>query len=164
MKLRIGSVVVVALSTFAVLTSLAAAQQYPSRPIRAIVPFPPAGPTDEVARLVGHKLSEAWKQQVVVDNRSGAGGNIGMGIAANAPGDGYTVLFVSSSFMVNPGLYKKIPYDPYKSFIPVSNLSASPHIFFAHPSQPVKSVPLKIRSKPNPTAVASHAFAASSSM
>jgi tripartite-type tricarboxylate transporter receptor subunit TctC len=77
---------------------------------------------------------------VVVDNRGGAGGNIGMGIAANAAGDGYTILFVSSSLMVNPGLYKKIPYDPYKSFIPISNLSASPHVFYAHASQPVKSI------------------------
>jgi tripartite-type tricarboxylate transporter receptor subunit TctC len=118
----------------------AADTQYPSRPIRLIVPFPPIGPTDEVARLVGHKLTEAWKQQVVVDNRSGAGGNIGMGIAASAPADGYTILFVSSSFMVNPSLYKKIPYDPYQSFIPVSVLAASPHVFFTHPSQPVKSI------------------------
>jgi len=116
------------------------AQQYPSRPIRVIVPFPPGGPTDVIARFVGQKLTEAWGQQVVVDNRSGAGGNIGMGIAANAPADGYTILFVSSSFMVNPGLYKKIPYDPYKSFIPVSNLAASTHVFFSHPSQPVKTI------------------------
>ena len=82
------------------------AQQYPSRPIRAIVPFPPGGPTDVIARIVAQKLTEAWGQQVVVDNRGGAGGNIGMGIAANAAGDGYTVLFVSSSLMVNPSLYK----------------------------------------------------------
>ena len=121
-------------------TSTSIAQQYPTRPIRIIVPFAPGAATDTIARLVAQKLSESWGQQVVVDNRSGAGGNIGMGIAANAAGDGYTILFVSSSYMVNPGLYKKIPYDPYKSFIPISNLSASPHIFFAHPSQPVKSL------------------------
>jgi tripartite-type tricarboxylate transporter receptor subunit TctC len=116
------------------------AQTYPSRPIRIIVPFPPGAATDTIARLVGQKLTETWGQQVIVDNRSGAGGNLGMGIAANASGDGHTVLFVSSSFMVNPGLYSKIPYDPYKSFIPISNLSASPHVFFAHPSQPMKSM------------------------
>src|SRR6185436_12537665 len=81
-----------------------------------------------------------WGQQVVVDNRGGAGGNIGMGLAANSTGDGHTILFVSSSYMVNPGLYKKIPYDPYKSFIPISNLSASPHVFFVHASQPMKSL------------------------
>jgi tripartite-type tricarboxylate transporter receptor subunit TctC len=119
----------------------AAEAQYPARPIRIIVPFPPGAATDTIARLVGQKMTESWGQTVVVDNRGGAGGNIGMGLAANAPGDGYTILYVSSSFMVNPGLYKKIPYDPYKSFIPVSNLSASPHIFFAHPTQPVKSLP-----------------------
>jgi tripartite-type tricarboxylate transporter receptor subunit TctC len=148
MKSILDVVVVALLSAIALLaaqasaqpTSTGSGQAYPSRPIRIIVPFPPIGPTDEVARLVAHKLTEAWKQQVVVDNRSGAGGNIGMGIAANAPADGYTVLFVSSSFMVNPSLYKKIPYDPYKSFIPISVLAASPHLFFTHPSQPVKSI------------------------
>jgi tripartite-type tricarboxylate transporter receptor subunit TctC len=118
----------------------AAAQEYPNRPLRFIVPFPPGGPTDVIARFVAQKLTEAWKQQVVVDNRSGAGGNIGMGIAAGATADGYTAIFVSSSFMVNPGLYKKIPYDPYKSFMPVSNLAASTHVIFSHPSHPVKSI------------------------
>jgi tripartite-type tricarboxylate transporter receptor subunit TctC len=121
-------------------TSVAFAQQYPSRPIRAIVPFPAGGPTDVIARIVGQKLSEAWGQQVVVDNRSGAGGNIGMGLAANSAPDGYTMLFVSSSFVANPGLYSKIPYDPHKSFAPVSKVVASPHAFFAHPSQPVKTL------------------------
>jgi len=140
MNWTVSSVIVAALSAIALFSSPAAGQQYPSRPIRLIVPFPPIGPTDEVARLVGHKLTEAWKQQVVVDNRSGAGGNIGMGIAASAPADGYTILFVSSSFMVNPSLYKKIPYDPYQSFMPVSVLASSPHVFFTHPSQPVKSI------------------------
>lgn len=116
------------------------AQQYPTRPIRFLVPFPPGGPTDLVARIVGQKLTEAWGEQVVVDNRSGAGGNIGMGIAAHAAPDGHTVLLVSSSFVANPGLYTKIPYDPDKSFAPVSKIVASPHAFFTHPSQPVKSI------------------------
>ena len=118
----------------------ASGAEYPSRPIRFIVPFPAGGPTDVIARIVGQKLTESLKQQVVVDNRSGAGGNIGMGIAANAAPDGYTAIFVSSSFMVNPGLYKKIPYDPGKSFAPVTNAAASAHVFIAHPSQPVKSM------------------------
>jgi tripartite-type tricarboxylate transporter receptor subunit TctC len=118
----------------------AAEGKYPERPIRLIVPFPPGGPTDIVARIFGQKLTEAWGQQVVVDNRPGAGGNIGMGIGANAPGDGYTLLFVSSSLMVNPGLYKKVPYDVYKSFAPVSVLAASTHVWFTHPSQPVKTI------------------------
>jgi len=128
------------LSLLASTASHAAEAKYPSRPIRIIVPFAPGAATDIIARLLGQKMTEAWGQQVVVDNRGGAGGNIGMGIAANAAGDGYTILFVSSSYMVNPGLYKKIPYDPYKSFIPISNLSASPHVFYAHASQPVRSL------------------------
>ncbi|HEY7656340.1 MAG TPA: tripartite tricarboxylate transporter substrate binding protein [Burkholderiales bacterium] len=123
-----------------VLSAPAIAQKYPARPIRAIVPFPPGGPTDVIARFFTQRLTEAWGQQVVIDNRSGAGGNIGMGIAAQAAGDGYTMLFVSSSLMVNPGLYKKVPYDVYKSFIPVSVLAASTHVWFTHPSLPVKTI------------------------
>jgi tripartite-type tricarboxylate transporter receptor subunit TctC len=118
----------------------AAEGPYPSRPVRAIVPFAAAGPTDYIARIVAQKLSESWGQQFVVDNRAGAGGNIGMGIAANSASDGYTVIFVSSSLMVNPSLYKTVPYDPHKSFAPISNIAASPHVFFTHPSQPVKSI------------------------
>jgi len=140
MKSTVNILMAAVLLAFALFAAHASAQQYPSRPVRVIVPFPPVGPTDEVARVVAHKLTEAWGQQVVVDNRSGAGGNIGMGIAANAPADGHTILFVSSSLMVNPSLYKKIPYDPYQSFIPVSVLADSPHVFFVHPSQPVKSI------------------------
>lgn len=114
--------------------------QYPTRPIRLIVPFPAGGPTDAIARILGQKLTEAWGQQVVVDNRAGAGGNIGIGIAAQAAPDGHTIIFVSSSYVANPGLYKKIPYDPYKSFAPVTKVAAAPHAFFVHPSQPVKTI------------------------
>jgi tripartite-type tricarboxylate transporter receptor subunit TctC len=117
-----------------------AADAYPTRPVRMIVPFAPGGPTDVIARVVAQRLSESLAQQVVVDNRAGAGGNIGMGIAANATPDGHTVLVVSSSFVVNPGLYSKIPYDPYKSFIPVTNMAASPNVFVVHPSIPAKSI------------------------
>ena len=140
MKLTMNIVLAATLSLLASTASHAAEAKYPSRPIRIIVPFAPGAATDIIARLLGQKMTEAWGQQVVVDNRGGAGGNIGMGIAANAAGDGYTILFVSSSYMVNPGLYKRIPYDPYKSFIPISNLSASPHVFYAHASQPVRSL------------------------
>ena len=140
MKLTMNIVLAATLSLLASTASHAAEAKYPSRPIRIIVPFAPGAATDIIARLLGQKMTEAWGQQVVVDNRGGAGGNIGMGIAANAAGDGYTILFVSSSYMVNPGLYKRIPYDPYKSFIPISKLSASPHVFYAHASQPVRSL------------------------
>jgi tripartite-type tricarboxylate transporter receptor subunit TctC len=106
-----------------------------------IVPFAPGGPTDVIARIVAARLSESLGQQVVVDNRAGAGGNIGMGIAANSLSDGYTILVVSSSFVVNPSLYQTIPYDPFKSFLPVSNVAASPNVFVAHPSVPARSIP-----------------------
>ena len=118
----------------------AAAAQYPTKAVRMIVPFAPGGPTDVIARVVAAKLSEAWSNQVVVDNRAGAGGNIGMGVAANATADGYTIAVVSSSYVVNPSLYAKIPYDPYKSFVPVTNIAASPNVFVAHPSVPAKTM------------------------
>ena len=133
-----------AVGTLWVVTSLIAgslsAQDYPTKSIRVIVPFAPGGPTDVIGRLLGHKLNEAWGQQLVIDNRGGAGGNIGMGVAARANPDGYTWLLVSSSFMVNPSLYSRIPYDPYRDLIPVSNLAASPHAFFLHSSSPVRSI------------------------
>jgi tripartite-type tricarboxylate transporter receptor subunit TctC len=127
-----------------VLAALAAgaarAQSYPVRPIRLIVPFAPGGPTDTIARIVAARLAESLQQQVIIDNRAGAGGNIGMGLAAQATADGHTLVLVSSSFVVNPGLYSKIPYDPYQSFAPVSNWAAMPNVFVAHPSMPVKSM------------------------
>ncbi len=118
----------------------AAEPAWPTRPVRMIVPFASGGPTDVIARVIALKLTEAWGHQVVIDNRAGAGGNIGMGLAASAAADGYTVLMVSSSFVVNPGLYSKIPYDPYKSFIPITNAAASPNVFTAHPSVAAKSM------------------------
>jgi tripartite-type tricarboxylate transporter receptor subunit TctC len=140
MKNPIRRIATAACIALPVLSAPAIAQKYPVRPIRAIVVFPPGGPTDAVARIFGQKLTEAWGQQVVVDNRAGAGGNIGMGLAAQASPDGYTLVFVSSSLMVNPSLYKKVPYDVYKSFAPVSVLAASTHVWFTHPSVPVKSI------------------------
>ena len=116
------------------------AQQYPTRPVRMIVPFAAGGPTDVIARIVAQKLTEGLGHQVVVDNRAGAGGNIGMGLAASSQPDGHTLIVVSSSFVVNPGLYKSIPYDPYKSFVPVSNVAASPNVFTVHPSIAAKSM------------------------
>ena len=136
------TVIAAALAGFAAAVSAtaASAQDYPNRPVRMIVPFAAGGPTDVIARVVAQKLTEGLGQQVVVDNRAGAGGNIGMGLAATASPDGYTVIVVSSSFVVNPGLYKSIPYDPYKSFIPVSNMAASPNVFTIHPTIPAKSM------------------------
>jgi len=116
------------------------AQQYPSKPVRIIVPFPAGGPTDVVARLIGLKLSEKLGQQFVVENQGGAAGNLGMGAAAKAPADGYTILFVSSSYVVNPSLYAKVPYDPDKDFIPITKAGAAPHALLVHPDIPAKSV------------------------
>ena len=138
--MKAWALAVTALLVVNVATAHAAEAQYPARPIRMVVPFPPAGPTDVIARFLAAKLTEAWGQQVVVDNRSGAGGNIGMGLVANAAPDGYTLILVSSSFVANPGLYRKIPYDPHKSFVPVTKIVSAPHAFFSHPTQPVKSV------------------------
>jgi len=141
MNSTVSGVIVAALSAIALFSSPAAGQQYPSRPIRIIVPFPPIGPTDEVARLVGHKLTEAWGQQVVIDNRSGAGGNIGMGLAASAPADGYTILFTTASLAVNVTLYgNRVKFDPLKELAPVSWISSTPLVLVAHPSVPAKSV------------------------
>jgi len=120
--------------------SVAQAQEYPTRPVRLIVPFAAGGPTDTIARVIAQKLTEGLKHQVVVDNRAGAGGNIGMGLAATAQPDGHTMIVVSSSFVVNPGLYRKIPYDPYQSFAPVSNVAASPNVFTVHPTVAAKSM------------------------
>jgi len=116
------------------------ADTYPSRHVRIIVPFAPGGPTDVVARLVAQKLAERLGQPFVIENQPGAGGNIGMGAAARAAGDGYTILFVSSSYVVNPSLYNKIPYDPDKDFVPITKAAATPHALIVNPSVPAKSV------------------------
>ena len=113
---------------------------YPNHPVKVIVPFAPGGPTDVTARLVAQKLSELLGQQFYIENQAGAGGNIGMGNAARATPDGYTILFVSSSFVVNPSLYPKIPYDPYKDFIPITVVADAPNLLVVHPSVPATSV------------------------
>lgn len=120
---------------------LVAAQIYPSKPIRLIVPFPPGGPADTLARLVGDKLSTSLKTQVIVENRAGAGGNIGMELGAKAPPDGYTlVLAPAGNLTVNPSLYRNVPYDVARDFVPVTALAAVPNVLVVHPSVPVKSV------------------------
>jgi tripartite-type tricarboxylate transporter receptor subunit TctC len=116
-------------------------QAYPNRPLRAIVPIAPGGGTDTVGRLVTARLSEALGQQVVVDNRAGGGGTIGVAIAAHAQPDGYTLLFGSiSSHAVGPAMYQKLPYDHIRDFAPVSLVGTVPNVLVVHPSLPVKSV------------------------
>jgi tripartite-type tricarboxylate transporter receptor subunit TctC len=137
------------LFTFTVMLSMtgslapapAAAQAYPLRPIRWIVTYPPGGPTDFVARAIGAKLSEAWGQQVVIDNRPGAGGVIGTDLAAKAVADGYTLLFgTSAGLTINPLLISRLPYDAVRDFAPVSLLVINPQILVVTNNVPVNSV------------------------
>jgi tripartite-type tricarboxylate transporter receptor subunit TctC len=118
----------------------ASAQSYPTRSVRLIVPFAAGGPTDVIARIVAQKLSEAWGQQVVTENVPGAGGNTGVAMAARARPDGYTVLVVSTGFIVNPSMYSKIPYDPIKDFAPITLVAASPNVISVNPEVPAKSL------------------------
>ncbi|GAA4324446.1 tripartite tricarboxylate transporter substrate binding protein [Pigmentiphaga soli] len=119
----------------------AQADAWPDKPIRLIVPFPPGGATDILARQIGQKLGERLKVQVVVDNRGGAGGNIGTGMAAKAPADGYTLLLApGSTLAINPSLYSELPFDPVKDFEPISQLVVVPYVLVVHPSVPVRSV------------------------
>ena len=134
MRVRFGILVACA----AALLSVAAdgrADTYPSKPIRLIVPYPPGSGTDIVARLLGQKLTESWSQQVVVDNRPGAGAIIGAEAAAKAPADGYTLLMGDvGPLTINPALYAKLPYDPAKDFAPVSQVAFLPFLLVVHPS------------------------------
>src|SRR5687768_3741165 len=117
------------------------AQTYPAKTVRVIVPFSPGGSTDVTARIVAQKLSEAWRQQVIVDNRAGAGGNIGAEAVARAAPDGYTLLLATTGVMsINHRLYRSLPFDALKDFAPVTQIGALPLILIVHPSLPAKSV------------------------
>jgi tripartite-type tricarboxylate transporter receptor subunit TctC len=119
----------------------AAAEQYPAKPIRLIVPFPPGGGMDAAARIVGAKLSEYLGQQVVVDNRPGAGGSIGSQLAARSAPDGYTLLMGSTAtHAINASLYSNLAYDPVKDFSPVALVASTPSLLVVHPSLPAKNV------------------------
>ncbi|HYC45828.1 MAG TPA: tripartite tricarboxylate transporter substrate binding protein [Burkholderiales bacterium] len=116
------------------------AQNFPSKPIRFVVGLAPGGGTDIVARMVGQKLSQNVNQQVIVDNRPGASGNIAAELVARSAPDGYTLLVTTASHVINPALYKKLSYDPIKDFAPVTQLTAQPYIFVVHPTAPAKNV------------------------
>ena len=116
------------------------AQSYPERPVKIVVPFAAAGPTDVIARLISDKLSASLGKQFYVENRPGAGGNTGTGAVAQAPADGYTLLVTSTGFVVNPSLFAKVPYDPVKDFAPISIVAVSPNVMTVHPSVPAKTV------------------------
>jgi tripartite-type tricarboxylate transporter receptor subunit TctC len=129
----------------------AKAAGYPERPVKIIVPFAPAGPTDIMARILIAHLGDAIGGTLIVENKPGAGGNIGIGAAAHAEPDGHTLLITSSAYVVNPGLYAKIPYDPYTDFAPIAELGTSPNVILVDPKLGVNSVPdLIARAKANP--------------
>jgi tripartite-type tricarboxylate transporter receptor subunit TctC len=117
------------------------AQSYPGKSIRFIVPFPPGGPLDIVARAIGQELNKSWGQPVIIDNRPGAGGNIGADLVAKSPADGYTILMGAvSTHAINVSLYSKLPYDPIRDFAPVTLITSVPNVLVVHPSVPVKNV------------------------
>jgi tripartite-type tricarboxylate transporter receptor subunit TctC len=120
--------------------SAAFAQPYPDRPVRIIVPFAPGGPTDVIARIVADKLSASLGKQFYVVNQPGASGNTGAGMVATAPADGYTLITVSTGFMINPSLFAKVPYDAVKDFAPISAVATSANVLSVHPPLPAKTL------------------------
>jgi tripartite-type tricarboxylate transporter receptor subunit TctC len=128
------------------------AETYPSKPVRLVVPFTPGGGTDIVARSVGQWLTKKWGQQVIIDNRPGGTTIVGTEIVSKSPADGYTLLLASITFSINPGMMKKLPYDPLKAFIPITQTTFTPYLLAVHPSLPVRSVEelmASLRSKPD---------------
>lgn len=132
--------------------SLAAAQAFPSKPVKLVIPFPPGGSLDNVGRLIAQKLSEAWGQQVVIENKPGAGGNIGADAVAKSPPDGYTaVMGALSTHAVNPSLYRTMPYDAAKDFAPISNVAITPNVLIVSVKSPIHTLPELIAyAKANP--------------
>lgn len=146
------SILVVAACTTAMHSAAYAADTYPVKPVRLIVPFPPGGPADGLARTVGDRLSASLGQSVIVDNRPGAGGNIGMELAAKAAPDGYTlVLAPAGNLTVNPSLYRNVPYDVARDFAPVTVIAAVPNLLVVNPGVPAQSLAELIQyAKDNP--------------
>lgn len=124
----------------AALPTIAAAQTYPTKPIRIVVPFPPGGTSDTIGRILGQKLTEAWKYQTIIDNRGGVAGSLGAAIAAKAPADGYTLLVGNvGPVAINHNIYKNVGYDPLKDFAPITLAVVAPQIVVVHPSVPAKT-------------------------
>jgi tripartite-type tricarboxylate transporter receptor subunit TctC len=113
---------------------------YPDRPIRIVVANTPGGPSDIIARIMAAAMTETIGGSVIVENKGGAGGNIGMGLVARAEPDGYTILLATSAFSVNPGLYQNLPYDPFKDFVAICELAVSPHVFAVKPDSSAKTM------------------------
>ena len=137
--MRISSVLC-GLACASVLASPAHAQDYPAKPVRIVVGYTPGGGTDLLGRIVAKNLGELWSQQVIVDNRPGAGGNIATDLVAKAPPDGYTLMIAPSTHAIVPNLYAKLPFDTLKDFTFITLIAASPNILVVHPSVPVTTV------------------------
>ncbi len=132
---------ILAATLLALAASVAGAQTYPSKPIRVIVPYAPGGTSDILARQIGPKLTDAWGQPVIVENKPGANGNVGADLVAKSPADGYTLLLTDvGGLVISASVYPKLPFDPSKDFSPIVMVSYSPHVLAVHPSVPVKSV------------------------
>jgi len=120
--------------------SASSAQGYPNRPVRLVVPFPAGGPADALGRTLADQLNKMWGQPVIIENRGGAGGNLGADVVARAAPDGYTLLLNASSHVINASLYEKLPYDPIKDFTPVSEIASYMLVLVVHPTVPATSV------------------------
>ena len=120
--------------------AFAQAQSYPTKPIRVIVPFAPGGANDITIRTLNIRLPALLGQSLIIDNRPGAGGNVGAELTAKSPADGYTLLIANNSLIINASLYRKLPYDPFRDFAPISMTATSPNMVVAHPSLPVRNV------------------------
>ena len=138
--LRAVACALVFASSAPIFAETASAQSYPSHSVRMLVPFAAAGPTDVIARILAQKLSDNLGQQFYVENVPGGGGNTGTAQAAKSAPDGYTILVVSTGFIINPSLYAKVPYDPMRDFAPVTLVAASPNVLSVNPAVPAKSV------------------------
>ncbi len=138
-ELMVLKIALVALASFVTIPA-ALAQQYPSKPVRFIVPFPPGGPTDILGRLAAQRLTDVWGVQVVADNRAGAGGNIGTELCAKSPPDGYTICMMTIAQSISPSIYDKLGFDPQKDLAPVTLMAILPSLLMVHPSLPVKNV------------------------
>ena len=160
--MRFGRALLGVLMAFTAVATASGAENFPARPVRFIVSLAPGGGTDFVARVIAGKLSETWGQQVVVDNRPGAGSIIGAEVAAKAPADGYTLLMATNSMLTQPSLFKNLPYDVMKDFAPVTLALRAPLMLTAHPSIGVNNLKDLIalaRAKPGELSYASPALA-----
>jgi tripartite-type tricarboxylate transporter receptor subunit TctC len=138
----------------------AAAQSFPTRPIRLIVPYPPGGGTDIVARVIGQRLQQSLGQPIVIDNRGGAGGTLGTAVAAKAAPDGYTMVLVPTSHVINPSIYAKLPYDTEKDFAPITMVASAAILMAVNPSVPADSVRAFVEAaKAKPQAIANYGSA-----